>query len=478
MKKLIKLLSLILSVVMSVSLFAGCNGGKENGDNDANVINKITTSSRVDLYNFEQWTPDFSCIKLQPMFGVVRRNKDKQYCKSGDYSAKLQPIGGHIKAVAPVVWFPTSSAAFAFDYQDFSYVDYVSFWMYNDQDEEKTVTVGLVNKYPKAEQITKLQGQTFNLKPNDWTLVKYVIDFGSMTLGSDIDRSDMITIKGIYLEYEIAMSSEIEDAPVYYIDDITLIYKESINGFDLPVSFNPNDEVKYLITFDEIYEKNIPVIRHQDVNSAPTQSVVTASEVDVVPTTGNRMLQYKFPLMKASEGYKSAWHRWTIPEQMMKLFWKTYFYDGDRTNPYIIPRDEWKDWYFCYDVYNASPFAYNLSIKFACTDAKWSSGGASVEFTPGEWTTVKVSIDQICTDKKGLKDWTDSKGNVLTPDEYLTPDVRLSDPGYLWITHNAAPYTNGGVDENGETIKIDDPRITESYTRMVFYFDSFRVVHA
>ena len=58
MKKLIKLLSLILSVVMSVSLFAGCDGEKKGGNEDANVINKITTSSRVDLYNFEQWTPE------------------------------------------------------------------------------------------------------------------------------------------------------------------------------------------------------------------------------------------------------------------------------------------------------------------------------------------------------------------------------------------------------------------------------------
>ena len=78
MKKLIRLLSLILSIVMSVSLFAGCNGGKENGDNDANVINKISNSSRVDLYNFEQWKPDFSCIKIQKLFGVVTRNKNKE----------------------------------------------------------------------------------------------------------------------------------------------------------------------------------------------------------------------------------------------------------------------------------------------------------------------------------------------------------------------------------------------------------------
>ena len=481
MKKLIRLLSLILSVVMSVSLFAGCDckGGKDE-DNDANVVTKVSNSSKVELYNFEEWNPDFSCIKLEKMFGVVRRNKDKDYCKSGNYSAKIQPIGGHIKTIAPVVWFPTSSSAWEFNYEDFSYVDYVSFWMYNDNDVDKDVTVGLVNKYSKFETISKLKGQTFNLKSKEWTHVKYFIDYGTLSITSDLNRSDMITTKGIYLEYEIARSSEVEDAPVYYMDDLTLVYKKTINGFDSPVNFgvDVNAKVKYLLTFDEIYQQNLPEIRQQDPISAPTQKVVSASEVNgIVPTTGSRMLQYNFPLMKASEGYKSAWHRWTIPEPVMRLFWQTYFYNPELDDPYIIQRQYWKDYYFCYDVYNASPFAYQISTKFYASDAKWVSqiDAGVIEPQPGQWSTVTISFEEIASSVLGLKEWEDAEGNLLQPDEYYTNDNRITDPGYLWITHNSTPYTNGGEDEFGNTIKLDDERITESFTRMTYYFDSFRV---
>ncbi len=473
MKKFIRILSLILSMVMAVSLFVGCNDEKSNDEN-SNVVTKVSNSSRDDLYNFEQWKPDFSCIKLQKLFGVVTRNKNKDYCKSGDYSAKLQPIGGHIEASTPVVWFPTFSETWNFDYRDFSYVDYVSVWMYNDNDEDKQITIGLVSKYTRFEVITQLQGQTFNLKSKEWTLVKYVIDFGSMTIGSNVTRDDMINVQGIYMQFKTAISPDVDKAPVYYVDDISLTYKESVNTFESPLSFDPNADIKYLLNFDAIWQDNVSFFKVTKPESAPSQMVINGSDVGVNPTSGNRFVQIKFPLMKASDGYSQAWHRWMIPEQMMKEFWKTYIYNPDLTNPYVTPRDEWKKWYLCYDVYNANDFTFNLSLKFFASDGnagRWANAGASANMIPGEWTTVRISVDTIAADKTSMGNWTNEKGVSLKPDDYYLNEDRITNPGALWITFNSAPT----VTVNGE--KVDDPNVKENYTRMTYYLDSFRLVY-
>ncbi len=469
MNKFVRFLSLILSVVMSFSLFTACDGGKET-DNQTNVATKVVNTSRVDVYNFEQWKPDFACIKGQKLFGVVKRNKDKQYCKSGDYSCKIMPIGGHIEASAPILWFPFSSSSWDFDYRDFSYVDCVTLWMYNDNDVEKDVVIGLVNKYLGFERITRLQGQTFSLKPKEWTLIKYIIDFGSMTIGSDVDRDDMISIQGLYMEYETAVSPKVEEAPVFYADDISLHYKETINGFVSPLSFDANAEIKYLVNFDEIWHNNLSFIKITKPISAPSQRIVNSSDVGVEATSGSRMLKFSFPLMKKSDGHEQAWHRWLLPEQLMREFWKTYIYNGELENPYIVPRNEWKDWYFCYDVYNASDFTFNLSLKFFVSGDKWANAGSSTTMTPGEWRTVKISVDTLASDINKMSSWTDKNGNSLKPAEYYLNEDRITNPGSLWITFDSAPTTK---DAEGNTVDL----VSENFTRMNYYFDSFRLVH-
>ncbi len=83
---------------------------------------------------------------------------------------------------------------------------------------------------------------------------------------------------------------------------------------------------------------------------------------------------------------------------MMREFWKTYIYNPDLANPYVQPRDTWKDWYIYYDVYNASDFQFPLSLKFFASSSnggRWANAGASANMVPGEWVQVKISVDEI-----------------------------------------------------------------------------------
>ncbi len=460
MKKLLKVLSLILSVVMAFSLFTAC-GEKEGGDETKQTVSKIVTSSRVDLYNFEQWKPDFACIKGQDHFGVVKRNKDKDYCKSGDYSCKILPIGGHIDPEVPVLWFPVISQTWDFNYCDFSYVDYVSMWLYNDNDVEKDVTIGLVSKYSGFERITKLQGQTYGLKPQQWTLIKYAIDFGAMSVGSALDRDDMLSIQGIYLQWDTAVSALPEEAPVYFLDDISLIYKETVNTFESPLKFDANSEIKYFLDFDEAYHDSLIYTKIATPISAPSHKVVKGKDVGIQPTTGSRMLQYNVPLMKASE-YAGTYHWTYVPEALMRQVWKTWIYDSELANPYIVPRDEWKNWYICFDVYNASPFTYSLNCMFFAQGTLWDSTSVGCTMTAGQWVTYKTSVDHIASLSST---WRVYQGKQ--PAEYYLNEDRVTNPGPLGITYNTSPTKT--VD--GKTVDM----VEENFTRMTYYIDSFRL---
>ncbi|MBQ9782773.1 MAG: hypothetical protein IJW26_06320, partial [Clostridia bacterium] len=286
--------------------------------------------------------------------------------------------------------------------------------MYNANDVDKDVVIGLVSKYKGLYSITKLQGQTFSLKANDWTLVRYAIDFGSMTIGSDVDRDDMINIQGIYMQWETAVSPNVEDAPVFYVDDISLMYKETINGFKSPLKFDPNAKIKYLINFEEAWHDNIFYIKQVDPLTAPTQKVVKGADVGVQATTGNRMLQYDAPLVRTADGYGTKWHYLKMPQQMMRAFWKTYIYDSELVeNPYIVPRDEWDEWYFCYDVYNANEFSLSLGIMLYAEGDIWPSRTASITVKPGEWATFKISVDTIASLSSTWREW-----EGMQPHEY------------------------------------------------------------
>ena len=140
MKKLVKRISLALASLLALITTASCtipsSSSSPSSETTVATMSKVENDYRVEICNFEQWRPDFSLIKVQENFGKVSRNSDPNYVKSGKYSAKLQPVGGVYIYRKPVVYFPFFSETYNFNYQDFTNVDYIQFWMYNDQEKE------------------------------------------------------------------------------------------------------------------------------------------------------------------------------------------------------------------------------------------------------------------------------------------------------------------------------------------------------
>ncbi len=461
MKKLLKFTSLIVSLILSLSILPACNNSSTT--TDATLTQKTVNSSKVELYNFESWKPDFSCIKMSKLFGVVRRNKNKEFCKSGDYSAKVMPIGGHIDRYidAPYLWFPTVSEAWQFDCQDFTYVDYVSCWVYNANDEEKAVTIGLVDNYVTHEKEDRLLGKQYILQPNCWTQLILPIDFSLMASTIDYElissssysfsKDSIKKIAGVYFWFDQNVEVEEEYAPVYYFDDLTLVYKGTPNDATPIDLYDASSQTKTMLDFESVWQNDVLDITLYNYITKPLGRVVDDKNLSVKATSGRRMFELTFDLFKYStqDQYKGCdpslqyWSSVVIPEYLVRAFYKAYVYNAELENPYIIPRESWKDWYLSYDVYNANAVEYNFDLRAYTKGEKNNIICKTSGCVPNEWVTIRISLEDIASN-----------------------ELRITDSGMIRILWQTAPGT--GADGKQDLV-------SENFTHMKYYLDSFRL---
>ncbi len=452
MKKFLKFISILLSLILCVSILPACQD---------------VAPTQVVLYDFETWKPDFSCIKGSTHFGVIKRNNDVEYCKSGVYSAKIMPIGGHINRYtdAPYCWFPTSSEPWGFNYKDFTFVEKVTCWVYNDTSEEKAVTMGLVDDYVTFEKTNRLPGRHFILKPNSWNELVLPINFNAWAANIDttiiystgyaLTDEDISKIDGVYFDFEPNYEPEPEFAPVYYFDDITLHYKKTANTAEKINFFDKNSPTRTLIDFENpLLHNAFDVNIYNYINEALAR-VVDDSELPTKATTGKNMYEITYNAFKYSEQNQFVncdpslqyWSYVELNETLVRDFFKTYVYDSELENPYIIPREDWDKWYLTYDVYNANAVEYNLDLRFYTKGEKNVLIKKTSGSVPNQWNTVRVSLEEIAS------------GN----------DERVTNPGFIRLLWIPAPGTGASGKED---------LITENFTRMKYYLDSFRLEQA
>lgn len=83
MKKIIRI---VLACVLALGCFAvtlGCGKTDVQATQDGDVI----------LADFENYAPDFTLCRISSSFGKVSVNTDKTYVKSGNRSARIDPVG-------------------------------------------------------------------------------------------------------------------------------------------------------------------------------------------------------------------------------------------------------------------------------------------------------------------------------------------------------------------------------------------------
>ena len=259
-KRLISTLMVLLGTALTVS---GCE--KKNKQEQNEQQEKQTPKNVVDFIDFEEFEPDFQLLRLEHHFGKVSVNEDKNYVKSGEKSAKLQPLGTYANQnEKPFLYFELESEKFNYSYGDLDYLYSMTLWIYNVANETKEMDVGVVTAFKGIGSVNQDGGETYYLK-NGWNKVTYFIDAEELYMPGGGNKAP-----GLYLEFANIHSKDLNDAPVFYIDDVSLKLKPekkeiaiADNNIGIPVQgetiFVPKATIEGGEVSFEIYHNDLAV---------------------------------------------------------------------------------------------------------------------------------------------------------------------------------------------------------------------------
>ena len=370
MKRIIKSIFAVILVCISLVSVCACDNlfGTGNQEQDSEKQNEILFA------DFETWAPDFQLCRISNYFGKVSINSDEKYVHAGKHSARIDPVG------SGWMYFSTQSDTFGFDYTDFTHVDYIRMEMYNPQETDEKVSVGLVSDPYALDQFTRAGGKEFTLKPG-WNTINYYIEPSLVNV-----VASLTDIRGIYLIFDPLFKYEItEDTPKYYLDTIRIRYREEAHTTESSFEFGENE----IMDFEKFYQSNF-YINEQGID----MKIVKPSDYGVNATSGSKAL------------------RMIIPGSGSGL-WKYHF---EIMGPYMrksslgsLTMAEFENAYFCWDIYNGSDSVYNVVAIFENATAKNEYKLATFP-AMGEWTTFRVKLTDI---EAAVPGWKDNVGSFI-----------------------------------------------------------------
>lgn len=365
MKRIMKkILATVLACSCLISLF-GCSPAEDNNTGR-------TQGEEVLFADFESWEPNFQLCRISTHFGKVSINSQEEYVHEGKHSARIDPVGNGW------MYFDTYSSTFEYDYTDFTHVDCVRMEMYNPQETEAKVSVGLVSEPYALDQFTRAGGKEFTLK-HGWNTLDYYID--PMLVSVIADLSD---IRGIYMIFDPLFAYEITDTtPRYYLDNIRLRYKEEAHVVESTFEFAENE----IMGFEKFYESNFYLN-----DFGIDMKMVNPTAYGVSSVSGSKALRMVFPATASGS-------------------WRIYF---EMVGAYIrksplgsLTLERFDNAYFCWDVYNASPYEYNVVACF--DDAKGKKQYKVATFPEsGKWTPFRIKLSDI---EESMPGWRENIGD-------------------------------------------------------------------
>ena len=365
MRNLKKVVSAVLASVTLLSTFvwAGCEmlGSKKN------------EVEQVVLADFEKFEPDFQLIRLSKHFGAVNVNTDPAYVKSGKTSAKVQPLGHVPSKSEPMMFFPLSSATYEYDYKDFTYFDNVNMWIYNAEDEAMEVEIGFVEKMVDINDYVTIPGEVNTLKPG-WNRIIYYPDLNALNLVTEITE-----LLGVYLRFNNTPSYELEDAPVFYVDDVQLK--------KLPTPQIVEDVIKLdqgeILNFDKLWQQNVLSISAPNSSTIPEMTIVRASEENIPLIDDGRTEDYMLKVVTKASSL-SGWPGFEIPGKVIK-----------RSGATGISRTERSKYYLCYDVYAVDGDKNFVPLYGVSSWSTWWNRNEPDVAKTGTWTTYRQNLADV-----------------------------------------------------------------------------------
>ena len=203
MKKSILVISALFLATSSAAVLCACGGGEKG-------------VTEVAFASYESWQDGFYNINMMDGFGRITRSDEQAH--GGNYSAKLQPLGSVTDPSAPYFYYPMQmEGEEGYHYADFSKLEKVSFFMYNAEAEEREVQLAIVASISDVYSTDYKVVGTYSLAPGTWTEIEYQPDYEALQ-----DLCDITNVAGLGFVFENQNSSSVTDAPVLYLDDLTL----------------------------------------------------------------------------------------------------------------------------------------------------------------------------------------------------------------------------------------------------------------
>ena len=443
MKKTKRVLAFGLSLFMTVGVFSSLGACNEPSAEEQ------TNETEITFANFEQWGPDFQLLRLINNFGKVTRNEDKAFVKEGNYSAKLQPLGGYLTPSQPLLYLPTQSSEFAYNYTDFTQYDRITAYMYNAEEKPLTATIGLVSAIGSPTTVSTAVGDTVYLQPKEWTRIDYWLELDLLSLSADVTN-----IKGVYFQFNNAGVLYPDEAPTVYLDDVRLVKAEQQRTVNDLVTLKENE----ICDFETDYQKYVmQAERAGTVNETFEMDVVKAADYGITASSGENVLR-----LLRHPSTSSGNSRLMIPESVMK-----------KAGLDKIAEADYKKTYFCFDMrYGENPRNEYLGTQVTMaggTGRTWTrrivrkageymlnSNGQKIDKgVVGQWAPWNYSV------KPGTGQWATYKISLFEIAKWCGADY-VNNPGYFGIlisnysgTQDSELFFDNFRLETGEEIYVD-----------------------
>lgn len=207
MKKSIIVVSALFLAASSAAVLCACGGGEKG-------------TTEVAFASYESWQDGFYNINMMDGFGRISRSDEQAH--GGSYSAKLQPLGSVTDPSAPYFYYPMQmDGEEGYSFVDFSKLAKVSFYMYNAESETQEVQLAVVASISDVYSTDYKVVGSYSLTPGEWTKVEYTPDYEGLQ-----DLCDITNVAGLGFVFENHHSASVADAPVLYLDDLTLSVSE------------------------------------------------------------------------------------------------------------------------------------------------------------------------------------------------------------------------------------------------------------
>jgi len=317
-----------------------------------------TTQNGIEtIYDFESWDELATCA-FKYQFGKATINKDKAYIKSGEGSMKVE-IAATTQAPY-ILFYPGFDPVNKSDFND---VDRITMDVYNPEDREISIWLGLDVRASYGFEINTT-GKEFILRPNAWNKIVYQIDREAFLRAFSLDE-----VMHIALRFDTIGE---EGAYTLYVDKMQIRTGESLK------TYNVSREADEILYFEH------------------------DTDLNFFNCSTYYFVNYLYPLLSVnldpqycSQGKKSMYVR--VPVSDLTVFPMVELQVD------AVGQEVFKDaTAFSVDIYNANH--KRLPVDIHVRDFNRTSGGApkaalkrQVWLEPNTWTTVVFTRDELNT---------------------------------------------------------------------------------